>query len=143
MARYVTTIESPRPAEEVFAYLADLGNAREWDPTVREARRLDDGEIGPGSAFHLVVRFARRDVALRYQIVRYSPPGTLVFEARNPRFVSRDEITVATRPGGTTVRYDAVLAFSGLGRLAEPVLQLIFDRVGRGATAGLERVLAR
>jgi hypothetical protein len=39
------------------------------------------------------------------------------------------------------VRYDALLAFEGVGRLLDPVMQLVFARVGAKAAAGLARVL--
>ncbi len=37
--------------------------------------------------------------------------------------------------------YDAVLAFGGLGRLADPLMQVVFNRVGRKAEARLREVL--
>ena len=39
------------------------------------------------------------------------------------------------------MHYDAVLAFSGIGRLADPLMQLVFSRVGAKAKAGLETAL--
>ena len=141
MARYVTKIESQRPAAEAFAYMADFSNARLWDPSVSEARRAGNGPIGVGSAFDLVARFAGRDVPLRYTIVAYEPPRRVVLEARTRGFVSRDTITVEPADHGSDVHYDALLAFSGPGRLFDPVMQRIFDRVGAQATAGLQAAL--
>jgi hypothetical protein len=39
------------------------------------------------------------------------------------------------------VHYDATLAFNGLGRLFDPIMQRIFDRVGARATAGMQAAL--
>jgi hypothetical protein len=39
------------------------------------------------------------------------------------------------------VNYDAALAFSGLGRLFDPVMQRIFARVGARATLGMQTAL--
>ena len=47
-AKTVTTVWSP---EQAFAYLSDFSHSAEWDPGVETARRVDAGEIGPGSAF--------------------------------------------------------------------------------------------
>src|SRR6476646_8323380 len=69
MARYVTTVESALPQAEAFAYMADFANARLWDPSVREARRVGEAPIGIGYAFDLVARFGGRDVPLRSEIV--------------------------------------------------------------------------
>jgi Polyketide cyclase / dehydrase and lipid transport len=141
MARYVTEVSSSLPPVEAFAYMADFANARLWDPSVSEARRVGEGPIGLGSAFDLVARFGGRDVPLRYEIVEYDAPRRVVLEARRPRFSSRDTITVETAGGGSIVYYDASLSFGGLGRLLEPVMQRVFNRVGARATAGLQTAL--
>ena len=141
MATYVTTIESSLPADNAFAYMADFANAREWDPSVSEARPVGDGPLGVGSAFDLVARFAGRNVPLRYTVVSYEAPHRVVLEAQRPGFVSRDTITVERAERGSTVHYDAVLAFSGIGRLFDPLMQRIFDRVGARATTGITAAL--
>ena len=141
MARYETTIESRLPAAEAFAYMADFANARVWDPSVSEARRVGEGPLGIESAFDLVARFAGRDVPLRYTIVSYEPPHRVVLEARRPGFVSRDTITVEPAEHGSDVHYNAILAFSGLGRLFDPLMQRIFNRVGAQAKTGMETAL--
>jgi len=89
----------------------------------REARRLDEAPIGVGSAFDLVARFGGRDVPLRYEIVEYDSPRRVVLEAWRPGFVSRDTITVEPAGNRSVVHYDATLAFAGLGRLLDPVMQ--------------------
>jgi hypothetical protein len=141
MVRYVTAVGSVLPQTDAFAYMADFSNARLWDPSVSEARRVGDEPVGLGSAFDLVARFAGRDVPLRYEIVDYDAPRRVVLEARRPGFVSRDAITVEPAGAGSVVHYDATLAFRGLGRLADPIMQRIFDRVGARATRGMQTAL--
>ena len=141
MARYDTTIESALPQAEAFAYMADFANAGLWDPSVTEAGRVGVAPIGIGSAFDLVARFGGRDVPLRYEIVEYDSPQRVVLEAQRPGFVSRDTITVEPAGEGSVVNYDAALAFSGLGRLFDPIMQRIFDRVGARATLGMQAAL--
>ena len=141
MARYVTTIESALPAAEAFSYMADFSNARTWDPSVSSAVVVGDQPVGLGTEFDLVARFAGRDVPLRYAMVAYDPPRGFVLEARKRGFSSRDSITVEPVGAGSRVHYDATLAFTGLGRLLDPVMQLIFNRVGAHATAGMRAAL--
>ena len=141
MARYVTTIKSSLPAAAAFSYMANFANARVWDPSVSDARPVDDRPLGVGSAFDLVARFAGRDVPLCYTIVSYEEPHRVVLEARRPGFVSRDTITVEPAERRSNVHYDAILAFNGLGRLLDPVMQRIFNRVGAQATTGMEAAL--
>jgi hypothetical protein len=143
MARYVTSIESRLPPSEAFAYMADFANAREWDPSVSEARRDGEEPVGAGTAFDVVSRFAGRDVRLRYTIIAYEPPTRVVLEAERPGFVSRDTITVEPSDRGSVVSYDALLAFQGIGRIFNPIMQRIFNRVGAQATAGMQAALNR
>ncbi len=141
MARYLTKIESALPQAEAFAYMADFTNARHWDPSVRVAQRAGDAPVGIGSAFDLVACFGGRDVPLRYEIVEYDSPRRVVLEAHRPGFVSKDTIVVEPAGEGSLVRYDATLAFEGLGRLVDPVMQRIFSRVGARATRGMQTAL--
>ena len=140
MTRYATEIRSSLPPREAFAYMADFSNARFWDPSVTSARQQGDAFIGVGVSFDIVARFARRSVELTYTIVEFEPGQRVVLEARRG-FVSRDTITVSPDGTGSLVRYEAVLAFGGLGRLFEPVMRRLFERVGEQAKAGLERAL--
>jgi hypothetical protein len=141
LARYVTTIQSTRPPSEAFAYMADFSNARIWDPSVSKAVTVGGGPIGLGSVFDLVARFAGREVPLRYTIVAYDAPNSVVLEATRPGFASRDTISVEPAGNGSVVHYDARLVFSGLGRLLDPVMQVVFRRVGSRATAGMQAAL--
>jgi hypothetical protein len=45
-----------RPIEEVFATVADAGRFHEWNPTIRRARQITDGEVGLGSKFEWDLR---------------------------------------------------------------------------------------
>ena len=141
MARYLTRIDSALPQADAFAYMADFANAGVWDPSVREASRVDEEPIGIGSAFHLVARFGGRDVPLRYEIVEFDSPRRVVLEAQRPGFVSRDTITVEPAGETSVVHYDATLAFGGVGRLLDPIMQRIFERVGDRATLGMQTAL--
>jgi hypothetical protein len=141
VARFTTTVTSRRSPSDAFAYMAAFENAREWDPSVTEARRTTGGPPGIGTAFHVVSRFGPRLVPLTYTIVRYEPERLVVLEARSRGFVSTDTITVEPAGDASRVTYDAVLEFGGLGRLADPLMQLVFNRVGRRAEARLREVL--
>jgi hypothetical protein len=141
MARYRTTIDSTMSPGGAFTELADFSSAERWDPGVVEARRLDGGALGVGSRFHVVARFAGRDVPLEYQIVEFDPPHTVALRAESAAVVSLDTITFVPSPSGTTVTYDADLRLKGALRILDPVLSLAFRRVGDRARDGLRRAL--
>ncbi len=141
MARFLTTIDSTGDPDATFAYLADFAHAGQWDPSVVEARRVDEGPAGTGSRFALVVSFAGRRVPLEYVITEADAPRRVVLRAENRFFRSADTITVSPRTGGSRVTYDARLTPKGaLWLLAWP-LALTFRRVGERARRGLVRSL--
>lgn len=143
MARYSTTIDSRLSPADAFAYMASFDNAADWDPSVLSARRLDTGELGVGSAFHVVSTFAGRKVPLGYQITAFDAGRRVVLEAWSGIFGSVDTISVVAADTGSRVTYDARLVFKGMARLADPIMQLVFNRVGRKADASLRTQLNR
>ncbi len=144
MARFTTTIDAPCAPDAAFAYLADLANARHWDPSIVEAERLDgDGPVGVGTRVRVLVAFFGRRVELTYRVAEIDPPRRVVFEAEDGRVRSRDVVTVEPAGDGCTVGYDAELGLKGPARLLDRGLQLAFDSIGKKAAAGLGRELAR
>lgn len=142
MASYETTVETPRGIAEVFAYLADFSNTAEWDPGVVESERLSHAEIGLGSRFRVVTSTAGSRQTLEYEITEWDPPQRLVLVGTTPRLRSIDTLSFsATDGGGTSVTYHADLAILGPGRVADPVLHLAFQVIGRRADQGLREVL--
>ena len=51
MARISEKICVSKPAEEVFAYLADFRNERDWNSAARDVRLLTPGPLSAGSRF--------------------------------------------------------------------------------------------
>ena len=142
MARYVTTIDSPRPREEVFAYLRDFSATQEWDPGVAEAARLDEGEIVVGSKVRVVADFMGRKTPLVYEVTAIDPPSSITLRGENATVVSLDTMTFEpTDTGGTRIVYDADLTLKGPMRLADPLLKLVFNRIGDKADAGLRKAV--
>ena len=142
MARYVATVESPRPPAEVFGYVADLTTNAEWDPGTISAERVGEAPVGPDAEFRLVVTFLGRTSALTYRIVEYDPPSVVTFRGENAAVVALDRITFEPWNGGTRLTYTATLTPRGAIRLAHPLLALAFRRVGDNALAGLRHALS-
>lgn len=140
MAHYRTTIPSTLSTPDALAYLADFTSAATWDPSVVEARRLDDGPIAPGARFLIVSRVNGRDVPLEYEIVQLDA-HQVVLRAESARLVGVDVITVEPAPGGSSVTYDADIALKGAARLLDPLLALLFRRMAGRAAGGLRTAL--
>lgn len=141
VARYVTSIDSPRDPDDLFAYLSDFSNAKEWDPGVVDAVRDGSGPVAVGSEFRLVAKFMGRETPLTYVVTALDPPRSVTFRGENASVVSLDTISFEPRGEATRVTYDADLSLKGPAKLAEPLLRLVFNRIGDAAAAGLQEHL--
>lgn len=142
MARYVDAIDLPLPVEEAFDYLADFSRTAEWDPGVAHAERLTEGAIGLGSRFRVRVSVLGSTIPLDYEITEYERPTRLVLSGGNDSMRSIDEITFVPRGAGSRVTYEARLELTGVRQLADPFLNLAFQRIGQVAVRGLRERLA-
>jgi len=143
MARYVDAIDLPVPIEEAFDYLADFSRTAEWDPGVAEAHRLTGGKIRLGSRFDVIVAFFGQLIPLEYEITEFERPSRLVLTGGDSSLTSVDEITFVARAGGTRVTYEARIELIGIRRIAEPIVDVLMQRVGRLAVRGLRERLSR
>lgn len=141
MARYITRVRTARPADEVFGYVADLCNFAAWDPGVRRAVQVEGDGPGPEAVYDLTVAGVGYDPTLRYRTVQYEPPGAIRVVATGPLFTSDDHIAVEAVEGATVVTYDADLRLPRPLSLADPLLSVVFRRIGDRAAEGLRQAL--
>ena len=142
MAKYKVSVESSKSVEEAFAYMADLRNFANWDPGVLTVTQVAGDGGGPESSFDVAVKSVGGGTVLRYETVEYDEPGNLLVEARNSKFTSIDRITVVAKGEGSMVTYSAELLLNGCLSPLNPLLGLVFNRIGDRAAVGLRRVLA-
>jgi carbon monoxide dehydrogenase subunit G len=142
VARYVDAIDLPIPIEPAFDYFADFSRTAEWDPGVQEARRVTRGEVRLGSRFQVTISFLGRRIPLEYRITEFERPSRLVLRGGDSSLRSIDEITFVSRPGGTRVTYEARLELVGIRRIADPILDLLFQRIGHVAMRGVRERMA-
>jgi hypothetical protein len=143
MASYRGAVSSTRPPDEVFAYLADFRSVAEWDPTVRSAVHVNgDDPIAVGAIFRVTVKTAFSELVLDYTTIELKRSERIVLRAENDSLLSLDTITIRDDGrGGAEVTYDAKLDLKGVRKLADPLLQLGFNRLGNNARDGLRAQL--
>ena len=142
MSKYKVSVESSKSVEEAFAYMSDLRNFASWDPGVLTVTQVAGDGGGPESIFDVAVKSVGGGTVLRYETVEYDDPGNLLVEARNSKFTSIDRITVVAKGEGSIVTYSAELLLNGCLSPLNPLLGLVFNRIGDRAAVGLRRVLA-
>lgn len=137
MARYQTTISIPVPIDQTFAYVSDFSHAT-WDPAVSSARRTDGtGPIGVGSTFVLISPLPVGSIHFHYRIDLFQPPNRVRFTGKTWFARYTDDLTFTAAGTGTSLHYDARFSLRGPLILGEPIMQLLFQRVGKNATRGI------
>ncbi len=137
MARYRMRIRTDWPADEAFAYLADLSNFAEWDPGVASSVQVAGDGPGVGAEYDVEASGS----VLRYIVDEHEPPNRIRAHARNRWLTSVDTISVSSDGPGSVVSYDADLQLHGILRLGDPILALAFRRIGDRAADGLRERL--
>jgi len=139
MARYHAAVQSRRPVQDTFDYLATFSNAAEWDPGVLDAQQLDPGPVAAGTRFRLVVPFLGRRLPLTYAVTGYEPGRRVTLAATSGVLRVTDRIEVTD---DAVVSYDAEVVLRGPLRLLDALLRPGFRAVAERAAHGLAEVLA-
>ena len=141
MASYNTTVNSPKSPEEAFDYLSDFSTASEWDGNTVSSELISGDAKSVGAKYRVVTKFGGREMELTYETVELDRPNRVVLKSGNSSTEITDTMTFRPTATGTEVTYDANVAPKGLVKLMDPVLSLIFKRVGDNAAKGLREAL--
>lgn len=139
--RFRQAIEVARPPDQVFAYVADLSRAAEWDPGVAESRRLGEGPLGVGARFELLLRFRGKLLPFTYVVTAFDEGRRAIFEGVGAKARSVDSVAVDPLGAGTRIVFEGDLRLEGAYRVVEPFLRPLLDRMGRRALASLKATL--
>jgi len=130
------------PYDVAVDYLADFGNAEEWDPGTVSCTRIGDGPVEPGARWRNVSKILGRETELDYELVEKLEDG-VTFEGRNGTATSTDRIHVLSTSEGSQIVYRATIRFHGVARLADPLMRLVFERLAGETVEQMTRALER
>ncbi len=137
------TFAVDKPADVVVGYLKDFAHAEEWDPGTTSCRQHGDGPVAVGTTWHNVSKIKGRETELTYELVRLEP-GHITFEGNNKTATSTDDIRVTDEPtGGSRITYRAQIRFHGLAKVAGPLLDGEFERLGDETARSITRAIGR
>lgn len=139
VSRTFTTTATPDAA---YAYLADFTHAEEWDPGTRTCERTG-GDGGVGTTYRNVSSFLGREVELTYTTAELAPPTRVHLRGTNEQFEGHDIFEIRASGRGSEVTYRADMSFSGLARLASPVVAAYLPLLARKTVAELRACLDR
>ncbi|GAB3441168.1 SRPBCC family protein [Phycicoccus ginsengisoli] len=128
------------PPAEVVSYLADFTHAVAWDPGTVRCERVDDGPVQVGARWRNVTKLLGRETEIDYELVTLESDH-VVLRGTNKTATSTDDIRVVATRAGSTVTYHAHIVFNGVAKLAEPLMQRIFEKLGDETVEGIQREL--
>jgi uncharacterized protein YndB with AHSA1/START domain len=120
VVRVEHSVEIARPAEDVFAFLADVSRVPEWQRSSVEARA--DGPLAEGVRIHERRHFLGHDEQTELEITAFEPGRRLALRTlKGPIKLSIDHV-LEERDGHTSLRVTAEGKPHGLLRLAGPAI---------------------
>jgi carbon monoxide dehydrogenase subunit G len=142
MVNVSRTFSAAVPRDVAVAYLADFGNAEEWDPGTVSCTRIGDGPVERGARWRNVSRILGRETELDYELVEKRQDG-VTFQGRNNTATSTDRIDVHSAAEGSQIVYRATIRFHGVARLADPLMRLVFERLAGKTVDQMTHALER
>lgn len=139
------TFEVDRDPTTVLTYLADFGNAEQWDPGTKTCVRSNSGPVEVGATWHNVSEFAGRETELDYRL-EVLEPGHIVLVGKNKTATSTDDIRITPSTESamrSVITYRSEVAFHGVAKLAGPFVQPVFERLGDKTVEGITREVSR
>lgn len=130
-----------RTPEEALNFVGDFRNLLLWDPSCRSARMTQGESLAKGTGFHVVIRFAGRDVPMDYIVTEYSPGHRIVLEGRADKARSVDTLTAEPRANGARLTYRAEITVDGAGRLMDAAMKLLFTPTVKKGMNNLRRLM--
>jgi carbon monoxide dehydrogenase subunit G len=141
MKRVERSARIDAPPEEVFAYLADLGNVGQWQTGIVSAELTSAGAIGAGSTALVVRDLMGQRVEAPLTVTGYEPPRRLEITSEVSGVKVKAELDLGAADAATTdVRFAMEIRGSFITSFMEP---MIAGAAGGEIDASLERIRAR
>jgi uncharacterized membrane protein len=130
--------EIPRPAEEVFAYLSNLGNLPAWQSGVVRAEQTSPGPIGVGSRAVVERRVFGQQIVADLVVSIYEPPRRIVLETEASGVSVQASVEIEPLDGGRCrVTFGMAMEASGF------FMKAVEPMVAQAAEADIEASMAR
>ena len=119
MARISTTIEIERPVAEVFEYLTDLRNAKDWSTEVVDVSY--HGELAHGTTGSDTRTMGRKELVMPWRVTTFDEPSRVTLSYEQP-FPFDATFSFEPTDRGTRVTCVTDLHPRGWWRLLGPVM---------------------
>ena len=129
MLKYEESIVIQRPVGDVFDYMQDIHREHEWQPNLREAEQIPEGEPGVGTVRRYVSEFMGKRFENVYVNTVYEPDRKVAYKtAPDSDTQAVGEIIWEAAEGGTKVTMRVEADLGGLLRFVPNSLILSLAR---------------
>jgi uncharacterized protein YndB with AHSA1/START domain len=100
MATFQNTVTIARPANEVFAFLADFGNIPAWNYAVARTVQTSPSQAGVGATYRQT-RTIPRSSEEGFEVTDFAPPSRLAVRGKIGPFNASSSYLLEPAAGGT------------------------------------------
>jgi uncharacterized protein YndB with AHSA1/START domain len=129
------TIE--RSPQEVWGYLTDFGNAKQWMTGVEEMTPLTQGPIEVGSRFRFKARGKERDS----YVTAFEPGKRIALTSTQGGVTATYTYSLASAGNSTEVTLNAVCHATGFWKLLHPIIVFAMKRSDASHLAQLKTAI--
>ncbi len=108
METFANTLTIDRPAEEVFAFLADFENVPKWNYAIEKTRKASPGPVGVGTVYRQTRSIPGRSEE-GFEVTVFEPGQRLAIRGQIGPFRARIGYLLEAVPGGTRLTNDVDL----------------------------------
>jgi uncharacterized protein YndB with AHSA1/START domain len=121
MAMFENTVTIERPAEDVFAFLADFENVPTWNYAIEKTAKTSPGQVGVGTRYRQTRSIpTRREEG--FEVTVFQPMSRLAVQGQLGPFRTRASYELKPMAGGTRLTNEVNLEpTSGVLRLVAPL----------------------
>jgi hypothetical protein len=134
MPTFQNTVTIARPADEVFAFLADLGNIPQWNYAIERTVPTSPGPPGVGATYRQT-RTIPHCSEETLQITAFEPPSRLTVNGQLGPFQATTSYLLQPVTGGTQLTNDIEL--DPISALLRPARPLVVPRIRRAVAGNL------
>ena len=135
MVEIIEVVDIEAPPEAVWAVMSDVTRWKDWTPSIRDVRAMDEGEPAPGKRYRVLQPKLPPAV---WTIDVWEPPRRFRWRVASPGLLAEGVHSVS--PTATGSRVELVLRNSGvLGSLVGRMLRRLSVEYVAMEAAGLKR----
>ncbi len=120
MTTFDNTVTIHRPADDVFAFLADFENIPQWNYAIEETRKTSSGPVGIGTTY-LQTRSVPRRQAEGFEVTVFEPDRQLAIHGQIGPFQATISYRLEPAGDATTIVNTVELKASAATRLVAPL----------------------